>query len=269
MEEFAPVDLKIDQPHSARMYDYYLGGKDNFPADREAAEDALAAFPSAVVMARENRAFMVRATSYLAAEVGVRQFLDIGTGIPTSPNLHEVAQAAAPDARVVYADNDPIVLAHARALLASTPQGRTAYLDADLRDPARILTAAELRNTLDLTRPVAVSLIAILHFVPDGDADPYAIVRLLVDALAPGSYLVLTHATGDFDPAALEMVAKYQKRGITAQARTRLEIARFFDGLELVEPGVQVVHRWRPDPTAPSELTDAEVSIYGALARKP
>ncbi|WP_256789051.1 SAM-dependent methyltransferase [Frankia sp. AvcI1] len=269
MEDRAPVELSIDRPHSARMYDYYLGGKDNFPADREAAEDALAVFPNARVMARENRAFMARATRYLAGEVGVRQFLDIGTGIPTSPNLHEVAQRIAADTRVVYADNDPIVLTHARALLTSTPQGRTAYLDADLLDPGRILSAPELRDTLDLTRPVAVSLIAILHFLPDGDADPYGIVRTLVDALAPGSYLALTHATADLDPAAQEMAAVYQAQGITAQARSRVEVGRFFDGLELIDPGVEVVHRWRSDSPVPSELTDAAVSIYGALGRKP
>ncbi|WP_236705890.1 SAM-dependent methyltransferase, partial [Frankia sp. ACN1ag] len=261
------TDLKIDVPHSARMYDYYLGGKDNFPADRQAAEDALAVFPNAVVMARQNREFMVRVTRYLAGEVGVRQFLDVGTGIPTSPNLHEVAQRIAPESRVVYADNDPIVLTHARALLASTPQGRTAYLDADLLDPERILAAPELRDTFDLSRPVALSVIAILHFVPD-DADPYGIVGRLLEELPSGSYLALTHATADLDPAALEMAEVYRARGITAQARTAAQVGRFFDGLELVEPGVQVVHRWRPDPAEPSDVTDAEVSIYGALARK-
>ncbi|WP_261568997.1 SAM-dependent methyltransferase [Frankia gtarii] len=264
---WSTTDLKIDVPHSARMYDYYLGGKDNFPADRQAAEDALAVFPNALVMARQNRAFMVRVTSYLAGEVGVRQFLDVGTGIPTSPNLHEVVQGIAPESRVVYADNDPIVLTHARALLTSSPQGRTAYLDADLRDPARILTAPELRNTLDLTEPVALSLIAILHFVPD-DADPYGIVRRLLDALPSGSFLALTHATADFDPAALELAEKYREQGISAVARNRVEVARFFDGLELVDPGVQAVHHWRPDSTVP-DLTDAQVSIYGALGRKP
>ncbi|MCM3920316.1 SAM-dependent methyltransferase [Frankia sp. AiPs1] len=263
------TDLKIDVPHSARMYDYYLGGKDNFPADREAAERALAVFSAARVMAQQNRAFMVRVTRYLAGEVGVRQFLDVGTGIPTSPNLHEVAQGIAVDARVVYADNDPIVLTHARALLASTPQGRTAYLDADLRDPERILTAAELQSTLDLTEPVALSVIAILHFVPD-DADPYGVVARLLEALPSGSYLALTHATADFDPAAQEMAATYRARGITAVERSRAQVTRFFDGLELVEPGVQVVHRWRPDDlTAAPDITDAQVSIYGALGRKP
>ncbi len=262
------VDLRTDQPHSARMYDYYLGGKDNFPADREAAEDALAVFPSARVMARENREFMARATRYLAGEVGVRQFLDIGTGIPTSPNLHEVAQGIAADTRVVYADNDPIVLTHARALLTSTPQGRTAYLDADLRDPERIMTAPELQSTLDLTEPVALSVIAILHFVPD-DADPYGIVRRLLEALPSGSYLALTHATADLDPAAGQMAEKYREQGITAVERSHAQITSFFAGLELVDPGVQVAHRWRPDDPTAADLTDAQVSIYAGLGRKP
>ncbi|ABW12495.1 protein of unknown function DUF574 [Parafrankia sp. EAN1pec] len=180
------------------MYDYYLGGKDNFPADREAAEQVIGTFPSVRALARQNRSFMTRATRYLAGEMGIRQFLDIGTGIPTSPNLHEVAQSLVPAARVVYADNDPIVLAHARALLASSPQGRTVYLDADLRDPESILDSPQLRETLDLTQPVALSLVAILHFIK-GD-EPYAIVRRLLDALPAGSYLVLTHGTADLDP---------------------------------------------------------------------
>ncbi|CAJ61647.1 MULTISPECIES: SAM-dependent methyltransferase [Frankia] len=266
--ERRPVDLKIDQPHSARMYDYYLGGKDNFPADRAAAEQALAAFPNARVASHANRAFMVRTTRHLAGEAGVRQFLDIGTGIPTSPNLHEVAQAVAPDARVVYADNDPIVLTHARALLTSTPQGTTAYLDVDLRDPASILAAPELRAALDLTRPVALSLIAIMHFIPDAD-DPRGLLGRLLRELPSGSYLTLTHATADHDEGMERLAAAYRAGGIPAQARTRAEVARFFDGLELLDPGLQIVHRWRPDGAAPTDLTDAQVSFYGAVARKP
>ncbi|MCM3923846.1 SAM-dependent methyltransferase [Frankia sp. AiPs1] len=262
-----PVDLNIGVPHPARMYDYYLGGKENFPADRETAEQAIAAFPNTRNAARQNRAFLVRAVRHLVGEVGIRQFLDIGTGIPTSPNLHEVAQGIAPDTRVVYADNDPIVLAHARALLTSTSQGRTAYLDADIRDPERILASAELRGTLDLTRPVALSLIAIFHFIDDAD-DPYGLVRRLVDALPSGSYLALTNATGDHDPTFEPAAETYRRRGVTMRLRTRAEVERFFDGLELVDPGVQVVHRWRPDPTT-EDLTDAQVSVYGAIARKP
>ncbi|WP_050996989.1 MULTISPECIES: SAM-dependent methyltransferase [Frankia] len=260
--------LRTDRPHAARMYDYYLGGKDNFPADREAAEQAIAAFPNARVTARVNRAFMTRATRHLAADAGIRQFLDIGTGIPTSPNLHEVAQAVAPDTRVVYADNDPIVLTHARALLTSTPQGRTAYVDADLRDPAAILDSPELQKTLDLSRPLALSLVAIFHFLPDED-DPYGIVRRLVDALPSGSYLVLTHGTADFDPGAEEFAAAYRQRGVPFQLRSRAEVERLFDGLELVDPGLLVAHRWRPDDDDSMSLLDAQVGLYGGVARKP
>ncbi|MGF7237162.1 MAG: SAM-dependent methyltransferase [Frankia sp.] len=265
-DDSAPaVDLKMDQPHSARIYDYLLGGKDNFPADREGAEQVIRAFPTTVSAARQNRAFMLRATRYLAGEMGIRQFLDIGTGIPTSPNLHEVAQSIAPRTRVVYADNDPIVLIHARALMASSPEGRTAYLDADLRDPDRILDAPELRDTLDFTQPVALSLVAILHFI-EGDA-PYAIVRRLVDALPTGSYLVLSHTTTDVNPRAQDAADSYRARGIPFQHRGRGEIERLFDGLTLIEPGLQIIHRWRADGTA-GDLSDAEVSLYGGVARK-
>ncbi len=259
--------LRTDLPHPARMYDYYLGGKDNFPADREAAELAIAAFPNARVAARENRAFMTRATRYLATQAGIGQFLDIGTGIPASPNLHEVAQSIVSDAQVVYADNDPIVLTHARALLTSTPQGQTAYLDADIRDPAAILDSPELRETLDLARPVALSLVAIFHFVFD-EEDPHAIVRRLVEALPSGSYLVLTHGTADFDPDAEAFAAAYRKRGLPFQLRTHTQVERMFDGLELVEPGLLLAHRWRPDDDRSIPLRDAQVGIYGGVARK-
>jgi hypothetical protein len=262
------VDLQTDRPHSARMYDYYLGGKDNFLPDREAAAQALAEFPHGRTTAQQNRAFMHRAIRYLAREVGIRQFLDIGTGIPTSPNLHEVAQRIAPDARVVYADNDPIVLTHARALLTGTSAGRTAYLDADLRDVEAILASAELRDTIDLAEPVAVSLVAILHFFPDAD-DPYGIVRRLLDALPSGSQVVISHVTGDYAPETwTQLIETYRSRGIPAQARSHGEIARFFEGLDLVEPGIQVAHRWRPDNSVPAGLTDAEVSVYGGVGRK-
>jgi S-adenosyl methyltransferase len=267
-EQRTPVDLKTDVSHTARIYDYYLGGKDNFPVDRRAAEDALAVFPNARTAARENRAFLIRSTRYLAGEVGIRQFLDIGTGIPTSPNLHEVAQAIAPDSRVVYADNDPIVLAYARALLTSSPEGKTAYLDADLRDTDRILTAPELRQTLDLTRPVALSLLSIFHFVPDAD-DPYGIVQRLMDALPAGSYLSLTHITPDCAPAEIERVTEvYRRQGIPGAARSRPQVEQFFEGLELIEPGVQLLHQWRPDGTSDGSLTDAEVSVYAGVGLK-
>ena len=264
-EAVTATDLNTDRPHTARMYDYYLGGKDNFPADREAAEAALAAFPNLATAALENRAFLHRVVRFLASEAGIRQFLDIGTGIPTSPNLHEVAQGIAPDARIVYADNDPLVLAHARALLTSSREGRTAYVDADLREVDRIMTGAA--EALDLTQPVAVSLIAILHFLPEED-DPYGIVQRLMDQLPPRSYLTVTHITADFDPNVSKAAEVYRERGISTQARSRDEVARFFDGLDLVEPDLQVVHRWRPDGSV-GELTDAHVSVYGAAARKP
>ncbi len=266
-EAHPPVDLKTDQAHSARMYDYYLGGKDNFPADRAAAEQALASFPNARTASRANRAFLARTTRHLAGEAGIRQFLDIGTGIPTSPNLHEVAQSVTPQARVVYADNDPIVLSHARALLTGTAQGATAYLDVDLRDPQRILAAPELRSTLDLTQPVALSVLAIMHFIPDAD-DPHGLLHQLLDGLPAGSYLTLSHATADLDEGMERLAASYRASGIPAQQRTHAEILTFFDGLDLLDPGLQFVHRWRPDPDAPPTVTDAEVSFYGAVARK-
>ncbi|WP_423748149.1 SAM-dependent methyltransferase [Frankia canadensis] len=261
------LDLKTDQPHTARMYDYYLGGKDHFPADREAAEAAIAAFPNARTTARQNRAFMNRTVRYLAGEAGIRQFLDIGTGIPTSPNLHEVAQEIVPEARIVYTDNDPIVLAHARALLVSTPQGRTTYVEADLRDVERILEAPQLSATLDLSRPVALSMVAIGHFIPDV-GDPYGIVRRFLAALPSGSYLVLSHGTADHDPGMEQMADIYRGRGIPFRNRNKAEVERFFDGLELVDPGVVLVHYWRPDG-AVGKLTDMEVGIYGGVALKP
>ncbi|MBL7486843.1 SAM-dependent methyltransferase [Frankia sp. AgB1.9] len=263
-----PTELHTDRPHSARMYDYYLDGKTNYPADREAAEQVLATFPSAGITARQNRAFLGRATRHLA-QAGVEQFLDVGAGIPTSPNLHEVAQSVTPRARVVYADNDPIVLAHARALLASSPEGATAYLEADLRRPADILASHELAETLDLSRPVGLSLLAVLHFVPDAD-DPTAIVRELVDALPAGSYLMLSHATADFVPAETthRNTDVYQRRGIPFQARDRAQVAALVpDTMEIIDPGVTSVHRWHPD-AQPADYSDAEISTYGLVARK-
>ncbi|HZG06125.1 MAG TPA: SAM-dependent methyltransferase [Streptomyces sp.] len=263
------VDLELDRAHSARMYDYYLGGHTNFPADREAAGRALAAFPAALVAARANRRFMHRSTRYLARS-GMRQFLDIGTGIPTSPNLHEVAQEVAPESRVVYADNDPIVLAHAQALLRSHPAGRTAYTQADVTDPAAVLNAPEVRETLDLERPVALSLNALLHFVP-GEHRAHEIVEYFKKALPSGSALVISHATPDFDPEGVARATEvYRAAGTPLQARTREEFARFFDGWELVEPGIAVSHRWRPDSEdEPGNVTDAEAACYAAVAYKP
>jgi len=268
----APGDLQTDRPHPARVYDYLLGGKDNFAADRAAAQAGLQANPNSRVPPRENRAFLGRAVRYLAGQAGIDQFLDIGTGIPTSPNVHELAQQINPAARIVYVDNDPIVLAHARALLRGGPAGRTAYIDADVRDTAAVLGAPDLLATLDLDRPVALLLLAVLHFVGDAD-DPYGVARRLVDALPSGSYLALSHLTGDFDPAAWEGVAAvFRRSGVTMQVRSLAEVTRFFDGLELVEPGVVSLPAWRPEPGGYGEEGppgDAAVSVYGAVARKP
>jgi hypothetical protein len=261
------IDLRPDVPHSARLYDYYLGGRDNFPADREAAEKVIAAAPEAPLMARENRGFMHRAVRHLTAEVGIRQFLDVGTGIPTSPNLHEVAQGIAPDARIVYVDNDPIVLVHARALLGGTPQGRTAYLGADVRDPAGILASPEVRDCLDLTQPVALCLVSVLHFIADDD-DPYSIVRALLDPLAPGSYLVLSHATTDTQARGVsDVVSTYRRSSSSLTVRSNDQIMAFFDGLRMLEPGLTLVPAWRPtgDLSEGHEL----VWIAGGVGRLP
>ncbi|GAB2609737.1 SAM-dependent methyltransferase [Streptomyces capparidis] len=261
------VELDLDRPHPARMYDHCLGGTTNFPADREAVAKVLAVFPAAPVAARLNRAFMHRATRHLAGG-GIRQFLDIGTGIPTSPNLHEVAQAVAPACRVVYTDNDPIVLAHARALLRSHPEGRTAYAEADVRDPAAVLATPRVRDTLDLGEPVALSLNALLHFVPE---DAHEIVEHLKAALAPGSALTITHATCDFAPEAMARVAAVYRAdaGTPLRFRTKREVARFFDGWRLTAPGVTLSHRWRPDDPRDAAVTDTEAACYAAVAVKP
>ena len=267
--DMTTVDLQLDRAHSARMYDYFLGGKTNFPADRDAAGKVLAVFPAALVAARINREFMHRATRYLARQ-GMRQFLDIGTGIPTSPNLHEVAQRIAPAARVVYTDNDPIVLAHAEALLHSTPEGRTAYAEADVTDPAAVLSTPQLRETLDLREPVALSLNALLHFVPDS-RDVYGIVEHFKAALPSGSTLAISHATADFAPEAMGSITEiYRRAGTEVALRSKAQFGRFFDGWELVEPGITLSHKWRPDdPRDASHVTDAEAACYAAVARKP
>ena len=269
-EQHGVIDLELDRPHSARMYDYFLGGITNFPADREAAAKTIAAFPSTLIAARSNRAFMRRATRYLA-ELGMEQFLDIGTGIPTSPNLHEVAQGITPHARVVYTDNDPIVLAHARALLHSHPEGATAYMQADVTDPTALLTHPVLRSTLNFDKPIALSLNALFHFVTDKHHDAYAIVETLKAALPSGSTLAISHATPDFDPEALARItAIYQAAGTAVQARSRDEIARFFTGWDLLDAGLQPILRWRPDPDeAHLTFADAEAACYAGIARKP
>ncbi|OHV41548.1 MULTISPECIES: SAM-dependent methyltransferase [Pseudofrankia] len=269
VDEARAADLRVDVPHTARIYDYLLGGKDNFPADREAAERTLAVSPLTRPSALANRAFLHRATRFLAVEAGIRQFLDIGTGIPTSPNLHEVAQGVAPDARVVYVDNDPIVLVHARALLTSSPEGRTGYIDADLRDPAKVLGSIDFRATIDLSQPVALTIFGVLHFIAD-TSDPHGLVRRYLDALPSGSFLALTHGSLDFDPESVQRGADvYEKRGISSWPRPRAEIERFFDGLELVEPGLVPMHLWRPDGTDSRDPAPAGVVGYGGVARKP
>jgi hypothetical protein len=242
----APVEFDTGVAHPARVYDYWLGGKDNFAADREAGERVIAAQPAILHGVRANRAFLGRAVRYLTAEAGIEQFLDLGTGIPSANNTHEVAQAEVPSSRVVYVDNDPIVLAHARALLTST-RGNTSYIDADVRDTAEILRAAE--RTLDFREPVAVMLLMILHLIPDSD-DPYGIVRRLLDAVPSGSYLVLSHPASDIDTAAAARATqRYNKLVATPQTRrSRAEVTRFFDGLDLLEPGVVQTDQWRPEP---------------------
>ncbi|SCF24450.1 S-adenosyl methyltransferase [Micromonospora mirobrigensis] len=257
--------------HPARRYNYWLGGKDNFQADRDSGDAMAARFPTIRTSALENRRFLRRAVGHLAREAGIRQFLDIGTGIPTADNTHEVAQAVAPDSRVVYVDNDPIVLAHARALLTSSPEGATAYLDADVRDPERILRHPDLLRTLDLSRPVALMLVAVLHFVPDAD-DPYAAVTRLLDALPPGSYLAASHATHEYLPPHIAEEARAAAKGGGPHGminlRTRKEFTRFFEGLELVEPGITSVAQWRADDEPQPRPSVVDVSMYGAVARK-
>jgi SAM-dependent methyltransferase len=262
--------IDTTKPHSARMYDYFLNGKDHFAADRETAEKAIASWPSVRTAVRENRTFLGRAVRYLVAEAGIRQFLDIGTGLPSANNVHEVAQAAAPDARVVYVDNDPIVLLHARVLLASAPQGRTSYIQADLREPEKILASPEVAGTLDLTRPVGLILVAILHFLANAD-NPGQIVSTLLDALPAGSYLIASHVTPEHDPEGVGGLERaYQAGGVATQSRTSGEFENLaFRGLEMVDPGVVLVSEWRrPADSGPSP-TPAEVSWYGGIGRKP
>ncbi|MEV4557533.1 SAM-dependent methyltransferase [Kitasatospora sp. NPDC049285] len=261
------AELRPEVPHPARMYDYYLGGKDNFPADRAAAEQVLSISPLVRISALANRAFLQRAVRTVA-EQGIDQFLDIGTGIPTAGNTHETAQRVNPAARVAYLDNDPIVLVHGRALLAGASEGSVSVLQADLRDPKAILGDPAVRDLLDLDRPVGLLLFAILHFIDEAD-DPYTTVKTLVDALPSGSYLALSHATGDFSSPEDAAKGPAIYRSATAQLtmRTREQVLRFFDGLELLEPGLVTAPLWRPDQ-APQE-TDPQVAIWAGVARKP
>ncbi|WP_436774978.1 SAM-dependent methyltransferase [Yinghuangia sp. YIM S09857] len=268
IEGWTPPGVDVSRAHSARMYDFYLGGKTNFPPDRAAAEQALAAFPYVRVTAQENRAFLLRLVRHLAG-LGITQFLDIGTGIPIEGrNTHDAAQAVAPESRVVYVDNDPIVLAHARALLSGSPTGATAYIDADGRDPESILGHPTFASTLDLDRPVAVLMMAVLHFVPDEDK-PAEILRRLTDRLPSGSYLGLSHATPDYDPVGWAAIEEaYHKSGIAGQTRSRAAFTALVpDGWEITEPGVVDVSDWKPDPGAAPQ-DPVQVSCYGLLAHK-
>ncbi|WP_345540922.1 SAM-dependent methyltransferase [Phytohabitans rumicis] len=261
------MDLKSDVPHSARIYDYLLGGKDNFQADREAAAGIAKGSPNLPTSMRANRNYMARVAHYLAAECGFRQFLDVGTGLPTAPNLHEVVQGVAPESRVVYVDNDPIVLVHARALLTSSPEGRSAYIDADFHDPAAILNAPEF-EILDLSQPIALCLLAIVHFIPD-DSVVQGVIDRLMKPLAPGSALALSTATADSAPEEVARAAAgYHAQGIPMKPRTRAEVEQFFTGMELVDPGVTLVNHWHADDAA-SAVPDAHVFMHGGVAIKP
>jgi S-adenosyl methyltransferase len=260
-----PLPFDTSVAHIARVYNYWLGGKDNFAADRAAGEQAIRAFPEIGLSARSNRAFLARAVRFLAGECEIRQFLDIGTGIPAANNTHEVAQSAAPAARIVYVDNDPVVLTHARALLTSDPAGATDYIDADLRDPRGILARAA--PLLDFSRPVAVMLMAVLQHLDDED-DPYQVVETLLEPLPPGSYLALSHPARDINAEAMARMAETLNKMMAEKVtfRDNAGVARFFDGLELAEPGMVQASKWRPV----SETEAASpAALWAGVARKP
>jgi O-methyltransferase involved in polyketide biosynthesis len=265
-EPVAPAGINTKVPSPARVYDYWLGGKDNFAVDREAAEAFIKVFPGIIKGVRMNRAFLGRAVTYLIGE-GVRQFLDIGTGLPTENNTHEVAQRLAPESRVVYVDNDPVVLLHATSLMTSTPEGACDYIQADLREPEKILERA--KRTLDFSRPVAVSLLQILQFIPD-EADPWRLIGTIMDAMPSGSYLVISQPTLDvMGDTITDAADTYNSRLPDNQTtvRTRAEILRFFDGLEMVEPGLVELQQWRPGPGV--EPAGNQVPALAGVGRKP
>jgi hypothetical protein len=259
----APFDTSV--AHIARVYNYWLGGKDHFAADRAAGDASMRDFPGIVSSARANRAFLVRAVRFLAAEAGIGQFLDIGTGIPSANNTHEVAQGVNPRSRVVYVDNDPIVLTHARALLASHPDGATDYIEADLHHPEQILR--EAARLLDFSQPVAVMLLAVLQFIA-GDRRPYQVVATLAGALPPGSFLAISHPASDIDPQAVAKMVTGLNPVLAEQItpRDRAAVTRFFDGLDLVEPGVVPAPAWRP---ASQMEASSPASLWAGIARKP
>jgi hypothetical protein len=260
-----PLPFDTSKAHQARIYDYLLGGKDNYAADRVAAGELLKVYPDTAFAARANRAYLGRAVAYLAADAGIRQFLDIGAGIPTAGNAHEVAQAIAPESRVVYVDYDPVVLAHARALLIGSDEGATEYIDADLRDTPKILAAAS--QVLDFTKPVAVTLLTVLHAIPDAD-DPYAIVTTLMDAVPSGSYLTISHGASDLtDQEELRDLLDSWRGKVQQQftSRSREQVARFFECTDLVEPGLVPIEDWRP---VHGKADTRKSSIWGAVGRK-
>jgi hypothetical protein len=261
----APPKIDTTVSHSARIWNYWLGGKDHYPVDREVGDRILAFVPELVRSARADRHFLARAVRYLAAEQGIRQFLDIGTGLPTVDNTHEVAQRAAPQSRIVYVDNDPLVLAHARALLTSTAEGACDYIDADVRDPEAVLRQAS--RTLDFGQPVAIMMLGIVNFIIDtGQAQQ--VVHRLVDSVPPGSYLVISHPTTEVDAGPMTEAVRFwnQQGSAPMTLRTREELLRFFDGMELAEPGVVTCSRWRPDGVDIGEITD--VTHFSGVARK-
>ena len=263
MTEPASLHLDTSTPHSARLWNYWLGGKDNFQPDREASDAIAGMLPSIVTLAQEDRKFLRRSVQHMVRDGGIRQILDIGTGLPTANNTHEVAQAVAPETKVVYVDNDPLVLVHARALLAGTPEGRTEYIEADLNDPAAILRAAA--DTLDFTQPVALTLLGILHFLRDDDAARDA-VRTLVDTVPSGSYLVIAHGCYDVNTdEAKRIVDFWNERGTPKiKYRSAEQVTRFFSGLRLLEPGVVPCNRWRPD----DDTGDVDVNQFCGVAIK-
>jgi hypothetical protein len=264
---FAASEIDMSKPHPARMYDAYLGGKDHYPADRAAVRQVLRDFPEVRPIALANRAFMQRAVRFLAAEAGIRQFIDIGTGIPSAGNVHEVAGQAAPGTQVVYVDNDPIVHVHANALL--TGSGTTSIVLADLRDPAAILAHPKVRDLIDFTQPVALLLVAILHFITD-EEDPAGIVATLRDGLPDGSYLVLSHATQDFHPpgTASRAAAAYQNATAPLVLRVFEQVSAFFAGFGLIEPGLVQAPLWRPDGKPPRPKDLAKIGIYAGVGRR-
>ena len=264
---FALSQIDTTTPHPARMYDAYLGGKDNYPADQEAVQQVLRAFPEVRDIARANRAFLQRAIRFLAGEAGIRQIIDIGTGIPAAGNVHEIAGQVAPGTRVLYADNDPIVHVHANALLANT--GTTSIVLADLRDPHAILTHPNTIALIDFTQPVAVLLVAVAHFLTDTD-DPARIITTLRDALPSGSYLALSHGTADFHPpgTASRAAATYDKAAAPLVLRTHDQVAALFDGFDLVEPGLVQAPLWRPDGRPPRAKDLAKIGMYAGLGIK-